>query len=98
MPAQDYAQFFLAARDVAEILKKALGVKRVAIVVEGMGINHAHIKLYPLYGLENTFQEMWSKDRVFFENYEGYITTELGPKAEMSDLKKLAEKIAKFTI
>jgi hypothetical protein len=70
-------------------------VKRVAMVMEGMGVNHAHIKLYPLYGIEEKFKEIWAKDKVFFEKYEGYISTQLGPQADISALKKLAEEIKK---
>ena len=98
MPKLAYVRFMFATRDVIEMLKKGLNVKRVAIVVEGMGVDHAHIKLYPLHGLQDSFQEMWSKERVFFEKYEGYITTQVGPKAEIPDLKKLAQDIAKFAI
>ena len=39
------------------------------------------------------FKEIWAKDKVFFENYQGYISTQLGPQAEIEDLKKLAEEI-----
>ena len=90
---QDYQELMLASKKVAKILEKGLEVKRVALVMEGMGVNHSHIKLYPLYGLEEKFQEMWAKDSVFFHNYIGYISTQLGPKADINDLKKLAEEI-----
>ncbi|MCD6444824.1 hypothetical protein J7L70_07495 [Candidatus Bathyarchaeota archaeon] len=69
-----------AAKKVAKILERGLSVKRVAMVMEGMGINHAHIKLYPLHGLKEKFEETWAKERVFFEKYEGYISTQLGLK------------------
>jgi histidine triad (HIT) family protein len=95
MSAEEYQSFFVAARNVIEILKKGLGVKRVSLVVEGMGINHAHIKLYPLHGLESTFKEMWGKETIFFEKYEGYISTQLGPRADMAELKKLAQHLSK---
>ncbi len=65
------------------------------MVMEGMGINHAHIKLYPLHGVRSEFKEMWAKDKIFFEKYEGYISTQLGPKADMKELKNLAKKIRK---
>jgi len=93
MPDDVFGKFMLASKKVAGILEKALGVKRVAMVMEGMGVNHAHIKLYPMHGLEKEFQEMWSKDKVFFENYPGHITTQLGPQADIKELKKLAEEI-----
>jgi radical SAM superfamily enzyme len=76
-------------------LKRSLNVKRVSIVLEGMGINHAHVKLYPLHGLESTFKEMWGNKTISFEKYEGYISTLLGPQANMAELKKLAQHISR---
>jgi diadenosine tetraphosphate (Ap4A) HIT family hydrolase len=96
MSSEMYKQFFDAARSVSEILKRELPVYRVAMVLEGMGIDHAHIKLYPLHGLENTFHEMWAQERVFFEKYAGYITTQLGPKAHMHELKALSKKLSEI--
>ena len=93
MPEDVYARFIKAARKVAKLLDKKLPVQRTVMVMEGMGINHAHIKLYPLHGLSKKFTEMWGKDRVFFEKYPGYISTQLGPKTDLLELKKLAKKI-----
>jgi len=44
MPDEVYKRFMLASKTVAKILEKSLNIKRVAMVMEGMGINHAHIK------------------------------------------------------
>ncbi len=93
MPEDAYQRFMLASKKAAGILEKGLDVKRVAMVMEGMGINHAHIKLYPLHGITEKFNEMWAKEKIFFEKYEGYISTQLGPQADISALKKLAEQI-----
>jgi histidine triad (HIT) family protein len=93
MPDDVYLKFLQACKKVTELLKKSLKVKRVAMVMEGMGVNHAHIKLYPMYGLEDEFKEMWTKEQAFFLKYPGYITTVLGPRADIGNLKKLAEKI-----
>lgn len=93
MSQEMYAKFTSAAREVVRLLEKKLGVQRVAMVAEGMGVNHAHIKLYPMHGLEKEFKEMWAKEKVFFKTYPGYITTQLGEKADMNELKKLAEEI-----
>ena len=93
MPDKDYQELMFATKKVSEILIKGLGVNRVAMVMEGMGVNHVHIKLYPLYGIEKEFKEIWAKEKVFFENYQGYISTQLGPQADIKDLKKLAEEI-----
>ena len=93
MPEDIYNKFLLATKKVGKILEKALKVKRVAMVMEGMGVNHAHIKLYPMYGLDDDFKEIWAKEQAFFDKYPGYITTILGPEANMGDLQRLAEEI-----
>ena len=95
MPEDVYQKFMAASKKVTRILEKGLGVTRVAMIMEGMGINHAHVKLYPLYGIKEKFEEMWSKDKVFFDKYEGYISTQLGPQANISELKNLAREIKK---
>src|SRR3990167_9399252 len=93
MPVELYSEFMMVSRRVAKILEKGLKVARVSMVMEGMGINHAHIKLYPLHGVNEKFKEMWAKERVFFEKYEGYISTQTGEKTDMLQLKELAEEI-----
>lgn len=93
MPDDVYQQFMSATKKVAKILEKGLNVKRVAMVMEGMGINHAHIKLYPLYGVDKKFEEMWAEKKMFFDKYPGYISTQLGPQADISELNSLAEEI-----
>ncbi len=93
MPSEVYARFMNAAREVAGKLERGLPVERVALVMEGMGVDHAHLKLYPLHGVGREFKEMLAHERVFFENYEGYLTTQLGPPADPAALAALAEKI-----
>ena len=93
MPDKDYSELMIASKKVAKMLERALGVKRVALVMEGLGVNHVHIKLYPLYGLDEKFKETWASEKKFFDKYEGYISTQTGEKVEFSELKKLAEEI-----
>lgn len=93
MPEDDYNKFLLATRGVAKILERGLDVKRVAMVMEGLGVNHAHIKLYPIYGLTEKFEETWAPDKIYFEKYEGYISTQTGPKKTVEELQKVADKI-----
>ena len=93
MPEKEYAKFFAAAKKVAKMLEKGLNVNRIAMVMEGMGVNHAHIKLYPLHGLNKKFKEILANERVYFDKYLGYISTQLGPQADVEELKKLAEKL-----
>ncbi len=93
VPEKEYISLLCKAKEVAKILEVKLQVKRVALVAEGMGVNHVHIKLYPLPGLSKKFTETWADKTVFFEKYEGYITTLLGPRAEDKELAALAKKI-----
>ena len=93
MPDEIYQKLMMVSKTVGQILEKSLGAKRVAMVMEGMGVNHAHIKLYPMYGLDDEFKQIVAKDRVFFEKYPGYITTLMGPQADLKSLKELAEEI-----
>ncbi len=89
-----YREYMAAAKEVARILEKGLKVKRVALVMEGLGVNHAHLKLYPIYGLGGKFVETWAAEREYFEAYPGYISTRLGPKREAAELEKVAREIA----
>lgn len=93
MPDDEVMKFYQAAKIVARMLEKAFGVSRISLVMEGMGIDHAHIKLYPLHGVTEKFKEMWAKDKVWFEKYEGYVSTQLGPGASQEELQKLADEI-----
>lgn len=86
-----YTKFFLAAKRISKLMDEKLNVRRTAMVMEGMGINHAHIKLYPLHGLESQFKEVLSGETVFFKEYQGYITTQLGPKASNEELTRLRD-------
>ena len=88
-----YVPLMRAAKMVARLLDEKLGVTRTVLVAEGMGVNHAHLKLYPLHGIEaREFGE--APKRVYFENYPGYTTTRRGPEADSGELEKLAAKIS----
>lgn len=93
MDEKTYSSFFLAAKKVSKILEKGLGVERIILVMEGLMINHPHIKLYPAHGLQDKFEEILADETVYFEKYEGYISTRLGPQAELGELKNLTEEI-----
>lgn len=95
MPKDVYQRFLLAAKKVTKILEEGLDVKRIAMVIEGMEINHAHIKLYPLHGLTGKSKEMIAEEKVFFDKYEGFISTKEGPEIDLPELKKLAGEIKK---
>ncbi|MEZ4822408.1 MAG: HIT domain-containing protein [Ignavibacteria bacterium] len=89
MDDEIYSEFFLAAKKICKMLDEKLGVSRSTIVMEGMGINHAHIKLYPMHGLDKEFKAIESPERVFFEKYQGYTTTLMGPQATEEELTQI---------
>ena len=91
MPDDAYSRFLLAAKKLGKHLDKKLNVQRTALVMEGMGVNHVHIKLYPMHGLGPDFEPMIPEGKRYFEKYQGYITTLLGPKASDEELKSVQE-------
>jgi len=93
MDNKKYSEFLLFTKKVAKLLDKKLKVKRTAMIMEGMGINHAHIKLYPLHGLKKEFKETWYPRKIFFKKYRGYISTQIGPRMNDKKLRKIADKL-----
>lgn len=93
MPEKDYKDLMMAARKVARLLDERLKVQRTAMVMEGLGVNHVHIKLYPIHGLGEKFKEIYSDDKIYFEKYEGYLSTQIGPEKTIEEREKIAEKI-----
>ncbi len=91
---ENFTKLLLAAKMAGRLLDKALGAIRTAAVMEGMEVDHAHIKLYPLYHKKTEkFEPVVAPKEVFFEKYAGYVTSLHGPKANIAELNELAEKI-----
>lgn len=93
IPDEDYISLLNASKIVSKILEQALGCPRVALVFEGTGVAYVHAKLIPLYGELASQTDVWSKDTRFSEEYEGFLTTEEGPKMADSRLKEIQDKI-----
>ncbi|MEK7659029.1 MAG: HIT family protein [Patescibacteria group bacterium] len=100
MPDDILQKFVTVAKKVANILEKHFyDVGRVGLIMEGTGIDHAHIKLVPMHGTENLKQGVWkqvlSGKEFWFDKYEGWISSGSGPTADPEELKKLAEELKK---
>jgi histidine triad (HIT) family protein len=98
MPDDVLQKFILASKKVAAILENYFeDVGRVGLIMEGTGVNHAHIKLVPMHGTEELKVGKWkqfqSGKELWFDTYEGWIASAGGPMADMEKLKELAEKI-----
>jgi len=91
LPTEIYQRAFEAARHVAAILKRGLNVNRVAIVAEGMGVNHFHIKLYPLHGVDAEWKPLHHGVRCYWDHYPGYLSTQMGPPCSSEELGHLAQ-------
>ncbi|MFC1644411.1 HIT family protein [Patescibacteria group bacterium] len=100
MTEDDLSEFVLAAKKVSNILLSHFDdVGRVGLVMEGTGIDHAHIKLIPMHGTEYMKRGEWrpvaSNKDDFYEKYEGYISSNDGPKADEEELRRVAENLKK---
>ncbi|KKR09531.1 MAG: Histidine triad (HIT) protein [Parcubacteria group bacterium GW2011_GWA2_39_18] len=100
MPGDVLQKFIIASKKVASILENHFDdVGRVGLMMEGTGIDHAHIKLVPLHGTENLKKGIWeqvlSGKEFWFDKYEGWISSGSGPVADTEKLKRLAETLKK---
>ncbi|MBN1162610.1 HIT domain-containing protein [Patescibacteria group bacterium] len=89
IPNEILKKGIIAAKEISKILSSKLNVERVGMAIDGTGVNHFHIKLYPFHKGESGLGE--AHERVYFEHYPGYLTTQLGPQEDFSELEKLAK-------
>jgi diadenosine tetraphosphate (Ap4A) HIT family hydrolase len=87
------AQAICAAKQVSAVLRKYFKVERVGLAIDGTGVDHLHLKLYPMHkGARPNLNE--GAQRVFYESYPGFVSSQLGPQADFTELKKMAEELA----
>lgn len=86
----------LAAKKVGKLLDKKLDdVGRTGLIAEGFGVDHLHVKLFPMHG---TAMKEWKpktsgKFNKYFEKYEGFISSNDSERADDDKLAELAKKI-----
>jgi diadenosine tetraphosphate (Ap4A) HIT family hydrolase len=98
MPDTMLQKFIIATKKVSNILLQYFDdVGRIGLMMEGTGVDHAHIKLSPMHGTAHMKKGLWKQHlnhkTNYFKKYEGYITSIEGPKAEPKKLEKLATKL-----
>lgn len=101
MPDDMLQKFILASKEVAGLLENFYpDVGRVGLVMEGTGIDHAHIKLVPMHGTEHMKRGEWkqylSEQEQWFDTYTGWISSAGGPNADKEKLNALAQDIKSF--
>lgn len=100
MPDSALKDFIIEAKKIAAHLVERLDdVGRVGLIMEGTGIDHAHIKLVPFHGTgymkRGEWKQVHSAVDTYFEKYEGWIASNDGPKADEAKIKSLADKLKK---
>lgn len=94
---QTLSDFIVAAKKVAKLIDAGFeDVGRTGLIAEGFGVDHLHLKLFPMHGTKSDkWQQHNSHINNFFDKYEGYISSHNGPRAEDEELNKIAAKIKK---
>jgi len=84
-----------AAKQTAKLLDAKLeDVGRTGLIAEGFGVDHAHVKLFPMHGTKiSGWEPLESKIDKYFEKYEGYISSHDSHRADDKKLSTLAKKI-----
>ncbi len=93
MPIDVYSRYMHAVYTVIQLLKKWLNVQRVGMIVEWMGVHHAHVKLYPMHWLSEQWEAINPTEKVRFDHYEWYLTTQMGTQKTIDELQMIADEI-----
>ncbi len=98
MPDSELSSFVIAAKKVSQILEQHYqDVGRIGLVMEGTGVNHAHIKLIPFHETEylkdGGWQQVFVNQQFWFDRYEGWMSSGGGPMADMDELSNLASAL-----
>lgn len=96
MPDEELKNLIIAAKKVSQILEDYFeDVGRVGLIMEGTGIDHAHIKLVPMHGTgymkKGEWRQVLSGKNFWFPKYEGWLSSGSGPMADKEKLKELCE-------
>ena len=91
------SKFIIAVKKVAKLIDAGFDdVGRTGLIAEGFGVDHLHLKLFPMHGTKSSeWQQHNSQVDKTFTEYEGYISSHNGPRANDEELKIIASKIKK---
>lgn len=96
LPDEVYTKLLLVAKKVGKAIDQSLGAVRTFLVIEGMWVDHIHVKLYPVFKVNKKTARMRRKE--IEKWYSGYIITTPGPRADDLELSHIAEKIRKSSV
>lgn len=103
MPDEELKEFIVVSKKVSNILLEYFDdVGRVGLIMEGTGVNHAHIKLIPMHGTGYMKKGIWkqnlSGEDIFYETYPGYLSSNDGLRVSDEKIKSLAERLRKVSL
>jgi diadenosine tetraphosphate (Ap4A) HIT family hydrolase len=97
LPDEILQSLVLAAKHASQLLLAQFpDVGRVGLIMEGTGIDHAHIKLVPMHNtpeLRVGWKQYLSNRSDYFTEYPGYLISTDGPKADSEQLAALAREL-----
>ncbi len=90
------SKLILASKKVGKLLDAKLDdVGRTGIVLEGIGIDHVHVKLIPMHGTKHI--NKWGSASAYldkyFKKYEGYLSSHDAQRIDDNALEKIAKKL-----
>lgn len=89
-----YIGLMKAARTVGKLIDQNLKVVRTGLMMEGFGVNHLHVKLFPMHGIESKeWKPIVSNNPTFYPTYPGMIASNDGPRMSDEELDQWARKI-----
>ena len=89
-----YIDLLKCAKKVGLLLDRALETQRTGLMMEGYGINHLHVKLFPMHGIDpGPWRPINSEDKTFYEKYTGMIASNDGPEMPREKLLQLSQRI-----
>lgn len=98
LPDNILQQFIVAAKKISEILLNYFDdIGRVWLIMEGTGIDHAHIKLIPMHGtahMKEWIRKQYLSNREdYFTEYPWYLISTDWPEGNENKLRVLAENL-----
>lgn len=101
LPESILTDLVIATKKVGKLLDAAFDdVGRTGMIFEGFGVDHVHAKLFPMHGTGDMeeWKQMKSNVEVFFDTYQGYISSHDFKRANDTELERLAEKVRNTTL
>ncbi|MFA6088372.1 MAG: HIT family protein [Candidatus Woesearchaeota archaeon] len=90
------SKLVISAKKVGKLLDlKFDDVGRTGMICEGFGVDHVHIKLFPMHGTKDmkNWKPIHSNVDKYFSKYEGYISSHDFKREDDAKLALLAKRI-----